>query len=139
LFDCTDFFSFVFSGFSYFFVECTMPKEGRRRRRDGSDVVGIQTDSSSQPDEQSSLANPEARKLNDELFGQSISFRSTKRQRADDDETPAEGQSNKNPPNPYGKCPNVAARYEKLNRIGEGTYGTYNALFSINRLIVHWI
>jgi hypothetical protein len=117
-----------------------MPKdEGRRRRRrDGSDVVSIQNDSAStQPDEQSSLANPEARKLNDELFGQSIAFRSTKRKRTDG-ETPGEGQS-KNPPNPYGKCPNVAARYEKLNRIGEGTYGTYYVLSINNRLIVHWI
>ena len=25
----------------------------------------------------------------------------------------------------YGRCPNVSSRYEKLGRIGEGTYGAY--------------
>jgi hypothetical protein len=27
----------------------------------------------------------------------------------------------------YGRCPNVSSRYEKLGRIGEGTYGTIHA------------
>jgi hypothetical protein len=37
----------------------------------------------------------------------------------------------------YGNCPNVASRYEKLNRIGEGTYGVvYRARDKISGDIV---
>lgn len=71
-----------------------------------------------------------ARKRAASLFGGSISFKRPRQEApsTSNDDGGAVGSSNKSDGNqlgisPYGRCPSVSERYEKIGRVGEGTYG----------------
>ena len=73
-----------------------------------------------------------ARKRAASLFGGSISFKRPRQEAASSTSNEGGGAaasaSNKSDGNPlgispYGRCPSVSERYEKIGRVGEGTYG----------------
>mmetsp|Transcript_1108 Transcript_1108/g.2576 ORF Transcript_1108/g.2576 Transcript_1108/m.2576 type:complete len:426 (-) Transcript_1108:359-1636(-) len=74
-----------------------------------------------------------ARKRHTELFGSGIAFKRSRKeseggdsnnQGASDTETKhRSSHSGSTGISPYGRCPSVSDRYEKIGRIGEGTYG----------------
>ena len=63
-----------------------------------------------------------ARKRAASLFGGAISFKRPRQE----DQVPSSSHKSGDSPlgiSPYGRCPSVSERYEKIGRVGEGTYG----------------
>ena len=60
-----------------------------------------------------------ARKRHTELFGSGIAFKRSRQESEGGDSN----QGGSTGISPYGRCPSVSDRYEKIGRIGEGTYG----------------